>query len=300
MGDFNLSCAVTGYPFVHDTEAVIIPLFLNTLSLNTLEVSGAINLIPFYVTGKYYNYGQFIVDEDPISKLVFSNLKDYLTKEENYSDKCEFSIDEDSFTWKTFFNICNEGHFFKQGRVSFAAINKLVFDEIISNYSFYGILNGNLATYDFKSYHENIKNRFKLKTDEFSKEFKQDINNPYYNVVLNEYIRSFFMHLEFNVFLPNYKEFSEDIFSKSMMDRATEIMFYDKFLNSINRSWPESRYAGQSIKLDSFKILRNSISRLVINSQKKDFSDGEQTLINKSDLDFIEISEDTKKFFNKE
>lgn len=152
MGSFYLNCAVTRHPFCGEQEqAVLIPIFVNNNKDRPIYMHDNCSIFPLFVNAKYYDYGQFEVEESPMSdrvlSLVASAIENGVRGGRRRKDDEEEPIDLENFTWETFFDITHENRSCDLGRVSYVAIHKKVFDRIISDYTIYGQLDPTVKEY---------------------------------------------------------------------------------------------------------------------------------------------------------
>lgn len=157
MGSFYLNCAVTRHPFCGEQEdAVLIPIFVKYSGERPVYMHDNCSIFPLYINAKYHDYGQFEVEESPMSDrvlgLVASAIENGLRGGRRRKNDDEEPIDIENFTWDTFFDVCHENRSCDLGRVSFVAIHKKVFDRIISDYTIYGQLDPTVKEYRSDNY----------------------------------------------------------------------------------------------------------------------------------------------------
>lgn len=178
MGSFYLNCAVTRHPFCGEQEqAVLIPIFVKYSGERPVYMHDNCSIFPLFVNAKYYDYGQFEVEESPMSdrvlSLIASAIENGVRGGRRRKDDEEEPIDLENFTWDTFFDVCHENRSCDLGRVSFVAIHKKVFDRIISDYTIYGQLDDTVEGYQPDNYgHYGFEHYFskKMKEIDFRKE----------------------------------------------------------------------------------------------------------------------------------
>lgn len=159
MGSFYMNCAVTRHPFCYGQEdAVLIPIFMQQNSEKAIYMHDGCNIFPLFVNAKYDDYGQFTIEECPMSDRVLGLLKKALSagvrggRRSKSDDEEDESIDFENFTWDTFFELSHENKSCAYGRVSYAAIHQSVFNNIISNYTIYGQLDTTVKEYKSDNY----------------------------------------------------------------------------------------------------------------------------------------------------
>jgi hypothetical protein len=191
MGSFYMNCAVTRHPFCYDQEdAVLIPIFVKYSSDRPIYMHDNCSIFPLFVNAKYHDYGQFEVEEGPMSErvldLLAAALENGVTGGRRRGDDEEDEIDIENFNWDTFFDLTHENKSCSYGRISYVAIHKKVFDRIISDYTLYGKLDTsiegytpeNYGSYGFDHYFaEKIKSMAdkKVKADAVSKDYAERI-----------------------------------------------------------------------------------------------------------------------------
>jgi hypothetical protein len=191
MGSFYMNCAVTRHPFCYDQEdAVLIPIFVKYSSDRPIYMHDNCSIFPLFVNAKYHDYGQFEVEECPMSErvldLLAAALENGVTGGRRRGDDEEDEIDIENFNWDTFFDLTHENKSCSYGRISYVAIHKKVFDRIISDYTLYGKLDTsiegytpeNYGSYGFDHYFaEKIKSMAdkKVKADAVSKDYAERI-----------------------------------------------------------------------------------------------------------------------------
>jgi hypothetical protein len=142
------------------------------------------------VNAKYHDYGQFEVEEGPMSErvldLLAAALENGVTGGRRRSDDEEDEIDIENFNWDTFFELTHENKSCSYGRISYVAVHKKVFDRIISDYTLYGKLDTSIEGYTSENYGsygfdhylaEEIKSMAdkQVKADEVSKDYADRI-----------------------------------------------------------------------------------------------------------------------------
>lgn len=153
MGSFFINCAVTRHPFCDGQEdAVLIPIFVNYSSERPVYMHDNCSIFPLFVNAKYYDYGQFEIEEGPMSDRVLELLANALkdgVRGGRRSKSCENEdeIDIENFDWDGFFEMTHENKSCSYGRISYVAIHKKVFDRIISDYTIYGQLDTSVNEY---------------------------------------------------------------------------------------------------------------------------------------------------------
>lgn len=190
MGSFYMNCAVTRHPFCHEQEdAVLIPIFVKYSSERPVYMHDNCSIFPLFVNAKYHDYGQFEIEESPISERVLDLLAGALQSgvkggRRRRNDDEDEEIDIENFNWDTFFELTHENKSCEYGRISYVAIHKKVFDRIISDYTMYGRLDqsvegyvpDNYGEYGFEHYlSEKIKSLStkKIKAAAISKDFDE-------------------------------------------------------------------------------------------------------------------------------
>lgn len=275
MGSFNMNCSVTNYSFTYDDEAILIPILVNSSNYKKpIYMHDNVKVAPLYVDCKYYDYGLFEVTETDISKRLLSILGKMINQDD----------EDDSLDWETFFELCHERSEVKGYRLSYAAIHKSVFDNVLNNYHFDGfednVVNGKL---DLKSVDFNFelflkdcikeKKSVKLSIEQENKKIEDAIlllekqgnssladvlkssmqittkHNP---LLLEVYSKQFFGTADL------HQTLTEEEF-----ENYTKIKFLDCFLSGINKPWHESVYAGQEIDYVGFKVLLSSMQKLI-------------------------------------
>ncbi len=258
MGSFNMSCSITGTPFMHRDEVVIIPLFIKKDYSRPLDVSTPVSIFPFYVNGKYDDYGDFIIDKSDISNSVLDELKKLLVR---FYRPSEEDVDEgniikfDKFKWKKFFMLCHDEFETIYGRMSYFAINKKVFDNIINNYKYTGILDDSIDHYDPKNFGLiGIKEFIKAADTE-----RRSIKNTQSKDYLIHQYRFIYRNIAHS-----YKfDGNDNPITGEMFKNTMTVLFIDLYLSAINTFWKESMYAGQEFDTLAFEILRNSITEVI-------------------------------------
>lgn len=190
MGSFYMNCAVTRHPFCHEQEdAVLIPIFVKYSSEKPVYMHDNCSIFPLFVNAKYYDYGQFEIEESPMSKRVLELMANALVGGVQGGRRRkgdEEEIDVKNFTWDTFFDLSHENKSCDYGRISYVAIHKKVFDRIISDYTMYGTLDNSVEGYEPDNYGnygfdhylaENIKSLAdkQVKADAVSKDYADRI-----------------------------------------------------------------------------------------------------------------------------
>jgi hypothetical protein len=191
MGSFYMNCAVTRHPFCYDQEdAVLIPILVKYSSDRPIYMHDNCSIFPLFVNAKYHDYGQFEVEEGPMSErvldLLAAALENGVTGGRRRGDDEDEEIDIENFNWDTFFDLTHENKSCSYGRISYVAIHKKVFDRIISDYTLYGKLDTsiegytpeNYGSYGFDHYFaEKIKSMAdkKVKADAVSKDYAERI-----------------------------------------------------------------------------------------------------------------------------
>lgn len=274
MGSFNMNCSVTNYSFTYDDEAVLIPILVNSSYKKPIYMYENVKIAPLYVDCRYYDYGRFEVIETDISKRLISIIGKMI-----YEDDEEGILD-----WESFFELCHERSEFKGYRLSYAAIHKSVFDNILNNYHFDGfednVVDGKFeiksVDFDFEIFLKScIKKQqsVKLSIEQENKKIEDAIllleaqgnssladvlkssmqlttkHNP---LLLEVYSKQFFGTPDL------HQTITEEEF-----ENYTKIKFFDCFLSGINKPWHESVYAGQEIDYVGFKVLLSSMQKLI-------------------------------------
>lgn len=192
MGSFYMNCAVTRHPFCHEQEdAVLIPIFVKYSSERPVYMHDNCAIFPLFVNAKYHDYGQFEIEEGPMSERVLDLLAGALQNgvsggRRRQSDDEDEEIDIENFNWDTFFDLTHENKSCGYGRISYVAIHKKVFDRIISEYTMYGQLDRSIKEYQPDNYgdygfdhflSEKIKSLAARKDDaaEITKDFEERI-----------------------------------------------------------------------------------------------------------------------------
>jgi len=159
MGSFYMNCAVTRHPFCYGQEdAVLIPIFIKNSREKPIYMYDNCYILPLFVNCKYDDYGQFEIEDSPMSERVLNLLKaaittdSYAYRRQVDEDDDDMEIDLDNFTWDTFFELSHENKSCGYGRISYAAIHKSVFERIISDYTIYGRLDDSIDTYQPSNY----------------------------------------------------------------------------------------------------------------------------------------------------
>lgn len=159
MGSFYMNCAVTRHPFCYEQEeAVLIPIFMRKGNSKPVYMFDDCHILPLFVNCKYYDYGQFEIEESPMSNRVLALLKSAVTmpsyrgRRQNVEEDDDDEIDLENFTWDTFFELSHENKSCSYGRITYAAIHKSVFNRIISDYTMYGQLDTSIQQYEPSNY----------------------------------------------------------------------------------------------------------------------------------------------------
>lgn len=158
MGSFFMNCAVTRHPFCNgQEEAVLIPIFVNYSNERPVYMHDNCSIFPLFVNAKYYDYGQFKIEDGPMSDRVLDLLASALQDgvrggRRRKSNEDEEEIDVENFDWDAFFNLTHENKSCSYGRISYIAIHKKVFDRIISDYTIYGQLDQSVKKYQSDNY----------------------------------------------------------------------------------------------------------------------------------------------------
>lgn len=161
MGSFYMNCSVTRHPFCYEQkEAVLIPIFLRERNSKPVYMYDDCHILPLFVNCEYYDYGQFKIEESPMSNRVLALLKSAITQSSYHGrrqnveddDDDDDEIDLENFTWDTFFELSHADKSCSYGRITYAAIHKSVFERIISDYTMYGQLDTSIKEYEPSNY----------------------------------------------------------------------------------------------------------------------------------------------------
>lgn len=86
-------------------------------------------------------------------------------------------------------------------------------------------------------------------------------------------------------------------------ENLAKILYFNYFLQGINKSWQESFYAGQEIDLPAFKVFRNVVASHILDQQiseldnvSPEYIDTETIIADKS---FVKICTDTIDCFDR-
>lgn len=277
MGSFNMNCSITSHPFQYGQyEAVLIPLLVR-LDQNRKPVNmyDNVSVFPLFVNCKYNDYGGFEIKKTKISKTLLSIVARTLSRDE-------------SFTWEEFFALSHKNHQVDGYRLSYAAIHKSVFENIINNYKIHGRLDDsitkytpdNYADYGFEHFlHKKLKLKelVKIETEkeiklqqykideEIEKGTEQSLIDTLKSAIVyraESLVKYKYMNLE-----PNYFIDGQDLLkSNESFNNHMKVQFIGHFLDGICKPWQESVYAGQLVDNISFKVLRNSIAELTVSA----------------------------------
>ena len=277
MGSFNMNCSITSHPFQYgQNEAVLIPLLVRLeQSAKPVYTYENVLVFPLFVECKYYDYGMFHIEETEISKTLLAIVARTLSRDE-------------SFTWEEFFKLSHENHTVNEYRLSYAAIHKSVFENIINNYKIHGRLDDSITeftSYNYANYGFEHFLRKKLKLKEIVKmETEKEIQLQQYKIdeaikkgsnqslidILKmeivyraeSLVKYKYMNLEPNYFIDGQDLLKSDESLKNYM----KVQFIGRFLDGIGKPWQESVYAGQEVDNIGFKVLRNSIAELTVSA----------------------------------
>jgi len=275
MGSFNMNCSVTNYSFTYDDEAILIPILVNSSNYKKpIYMHDNVKVAPLYVDCKYYDYGLFEVTETDISKRLLSILGKMINQDD----------EDDSLDWETFFELCHERSEVKGYRLSYAAIHKSVFDNVLNNYHFDGVednvVDGKFeiksVDFDFEIFLKScIKKQqsVKLSIEQENKKIEDAILllEAQGNSSLADVLKgSMQLTTKHNPLLsrvyPKHFFGTTDLnqtITEGEFENYAKIRFLDCFLSGINKPWHESVYADQEIDTVGFKVLLSSMQNLL-------------------------------------
>lgn len=169
-------------------------------------------------------------------------------------------------------------------RLSYAAIHKSVFDNVLNNYHFDGfednVVNGkpDLKSVDFNfelflkdciKEKKSVKEAIYKENIEFEETIRiiEDQGNPSLANSIKESLKITTRHnpLLLEVYSKHFFGTADlhQTITEEEFENYTKIKFLDCFLSGINKPWHESVYAGQEIDNVRFKVLLSSIHKLI-------------------------------------